>query len=135
VTDAPVFFVDRCLGRTVHRALRAAGYEAIWGDDEFEQNAKDLEWLPAIASEGWVLLTKDAAMRYNREEREAILESGMRCFVLASANLPARQQTDVLLSCMPTFLDMLTKESGAFIASVRRGEPRVQVLHRKAAAK
>lgn len=59
----PVLYLDRALGRhAVAAALRAASLTVEIHDDHFAQEARDVDWLPAVAVKGWVVLTKKAAV-------------------------------------------------------------------------
>ena len=50
------FFVDRSLGGAfVADALREAGHAVVVHDDEFEPDARDVEWLRAVGERGWVI--------------------------------------------------------------------------------
>ncbi len=82
-----IFYVDRCLGRTVANALRAAGADVRVHDDFFSQDALDEVWIPDVAGRGWVILTKDKNIRRRHGEREAALLSEARIFTLSSGNL------------------------------------------------
>ena len=44
-------------------ALREAGHVVLVHDDEFEPDARDVDWLQAVGQRGWVVLTKDARIR------------------------------------------------------------------------
>lgn len=68
------FFVDRSLGGAfVAAALRAAQQIVVVHDDEFQPDARDVDWLTAVGAKGWIVLTKDARIRTNALEREALL--------------------------------------------------------------
>lgn len=98
----PVFFCDENLGRVKFpQRLRDENVPVKVHSDHFEQGTPDAEWLPEIGARGWVLLTVDARLRYNRLEKDAIMEHGIAVFVLtggktheekASAFLEARQR-------------------------------------------
>jgi len=81
------FYVDRCLGKTVANALRAAGANVREHDDYFSQDALDEVWIPDVAGRGWVVLTKDKNIRRRHGEREAALLSEARIFTLSSGNV------------------------------------------------
>src|SRR6266542_7140985 len=86
--DRPIFYVDRCLGKAVLKALLEAGARVEKHDDHFPQNAQDEEWIPEVAKRGWVILTKDKNIRRRVGEREAILLSVVLVFTLSSENMP-----------------------------------------------
>jgi len=77
------YFVDRSLGRKVLVThLRAHGLQVEAHDDHFAADTTDAEWLGAVGRRGWVVLTKDKAIRRNTLEREALLEANVACFML-----------------------------------------------------
>lgn len=61
--DRPTLFVDRSLGKGVVNALRDAGARVEFHDDHFSQDAEDVEWIPKVSENGWVILTKDKHIR------------------------------------------------------------------------
>lgn len=94
-----VFFLDRSLGRVhVSQALRALGARVEIHDDHFPLDARDADWLPEVGRRGWVVLMKDKRIRRNRLERDALLASGVRAFVLTSGNLTGPEMAEVLKS-------------------------------------
>jgi predicted nuclease of predicted toxin-antitoxin system len=87
VSDRPTFYVDRCLGKTVARELKAAGASVEVHDDHFAQSAPDDDWIPQVTARGWVILTKDKNIRRAAGERETVLTSNARIFTLSSGNM------------------------------------------------
>lgn len=87
MADRPIFYVDRCLGKAVAKALRDAGADVRVHDDHFAQDATDETWIPTVAANGWVILTKDKNIRRRHGEREAALLSAARMFTLSSGNM------------------------------------------------
>jgi uncharacterized protein with PIN domain len=57
------FFVDRSLGRRLGIALREAGWNVELHDDHFKDDTPDEKWLEEVGKKGWVVLTKDKAIR------------------------------------------------------------------------
>lgn len=108
---APIFFLDENLGtRTFPDPLREAGLSIKPFTDHFRKGTPDSEWIPEVASRGWVLLTLDTRLRYNRLEQQAILEHGLAGFVLvggrrhdekAAIFLRARNRVEALLARRP----------------------------------
>jgi len=81
--------------------------------------AKDIEYLPAIGQRGWILVTKDQHIRRNRLEIDAILNSGVRAFVLTGAELRAEEQGQLILSVMRKIYRICTQR-GPFIYLITR---------------
>ncbi len=64
------------------RSLREHGLRVATLFETFQQyDIKDRDWLPRIPK-GWVVLTADYRMRYRERERDAIMENGVRTFIL-----------------------------------------------------
>lgn len=95
--DAPVFFLDRGLGiHHVATALRAAGQlvmpmSVVYPKGK-DQSVSDDEWIRRCASEGWIALTKDAAIV--RSHQRALRASTLRVFALNNANLTGPQMAE-----------------------------------------
>ena len=94
---APEFFVDRSLGyHLVPDALRALGFvvhtmRSVYGPHA-EEIVPDTVWLQRAGREGWIVLTKDDAIRRRPVELQALVANGVRSFCLTNANLTGEQQ-------------------------------------------
>jgi hypothetical protein len=86
----PDFFIDRSLGRhVVASALRDAGSVAhamadVYGE-RIGQGLADEEWLRDAGEAGWVVLMKDAKIRYRPAELQVLIDHGHRAFCLTNA--------------------------------------------------
>lgn len=95
----PEFFVDRSLGRRlVPDSLRAAGAVVytmadVYGE-RIGQGLNDEEWIGDAGRRGWIVLMKDAKVRYRPSERQALVEHGVRAFCLTNANLRGAEQAE-----------------------------------------
>lgn len=125
--DSITFFVDRCLGRELWRALRAAGFDAQHKDDHFAQNTDDSDWLPLVGSWGWVVLTRDTRIRLHPFEKEAVIAASVRLFSLQTKRgeggrrgLNGKEMRDLFLANMPKIIELATGSPGPFIAGVTR---------------
>ncbi len=120
-TDRPIFFVDRSLGRlTVVTALSQAGYQAVAHDDQFPQDTPDADWLATAGAKGWIVLTKDSAIRRNPLERSAYREARARVFVLTSQNMTAADMAAAFIAAMPRILARVDDTQAPFVFAVRR---------------
>lgn len=120
-TDRPIFFVDRSLGRlTVVTALAQAGYQAVAHDDQFPQDTPDADWLATASAKGWIVLTKDSAIRRNPMERSAYREAHARVFVLTSQNMTAADMAAAFIAAMPRILARVEDTQAPFVFAVRR---------------
>lgn len=64
------------------QALRERGLKVETLAQSFSPSEKDRDWLPVVGRRGWVVLTADHRMRYREMERDAIMEHGVRVFIL-----------------------------------------------------
>jgi hypothetical protein len=79
------FFLDRALrSYSLRDALVALGARVEMHRDYFPDNADDVDWLPVVAREGWIILSKD---QFNWLERQAIMNAGGRAFLLIQGGL------------------------------------------------
>lgn len=90
----PHFFLDRSLGRIqVPQLLRTAGLELTTLAEHYgipaDEQVADEDWLHLAGTEGWAVLMKDDRIRRRSEERAALLDAGVRAFVLTSGNFRA----------------------------------------------
>jgi hypothetical protein len=92
------WFVDRSLGRKIAVELRAAGFHIEEHSAHFADDAPDAEWLAEAGRRGWVVLTKDKAVRRNALELAAILAGGVACFSLGHGNLKAGQMAQAFVA-------------------------------------
>jgi hypothetical protein len=129
----PEFFIDRSLGRhVVPDALREAGaivhvMADVYGE-RIGQGLADEEWLHDAGVRGWVVLMKDAKIRYRPAELGVIIDHGLRAFCLTNANLRGAEMAARLLANLPRILRVAQEPGpyvyGVYASSVRRLWPR-----------
>lgn len=85
----------------VPNALRNAGVEVVtlanWYP-ETEEFVPDEEWIRDATQAGLVILMKDDRIRRRPHERQAILESGARAFVITNAALTGPAMAKLFVS-------------------------------------
>lgn len=114
-----VFFIDRAIAqKTVPKALHGAGAMVEAHIDHFAPEAPDIEWLPAVSEQGWVILTKDAKIGSRLVEVEAIARSGARVFILVAGNLTRQQMADLFVDALEKLKKFTQGNQGPFIAKV-----------------
>lgn len=120
--ELPELFLDRSLGRRqVPDLLRAAGLRLqtlseVYGVPAHEDVA-DVEWLELAGRHGWVVLMKDARIKYRAVEREALVAYRVRAFCLTGGNLRAVQMADQFLARIECITDACS-EPGPFLYAV-----------------
>lgn len=99
------FLLDRCLGTVaVPQAMRPAlaqGEGLILLDDHFAPTTLEGTWIPEVGAKGWVIITKDTAMRRNPLEIQALLSAGTAVSFFANASLPGSKVGDALALALP----------------------------------
>jgi predicted nuclease of predicted toxin-antitoxin system len=113
-----VFYVDRCLGRSIATQLKQAGLNIKYHDDEFSQNAQDIEWLSEVGKRGWIVLTKDVAITRNAAERLTVTLAEVRLFALTRQDLNSQAMNDILRIAIPNIQKFVRKYPAPFIAKV-----------------
>ena len=112
------WFVDRSLGRKIVDDLRVAGFNVEEHAAHFADDAPDVEWLGEAGRRGWVVLTKDKAVRRNALELQAILASEVACFSLGHGNLKAEQMAKAFVAARPRVERVLRRYGPPIIATV-----------------
>lgn len=120
------WFIDRNLGHALATALRARGERVIHHDERFLSNAPDTEWLPVVGENGWLLLTKDKAIRKRIHEREALRVAKVGAFFLSAGNLRGREQVERFIKNLERMRACAATTKRPFSAIVHAG--RVEVI-------
>jgi predicted nuclease of predicted toxin-antitoxin system len=116
-----VFFIDRSLGKShVVNALRDMGELVEIHDQYFNQATPDTDWLPVVASKGWIVLTADKKIAHRRLEMMAVQNSGARMFVLVSGNLSGSEMAQIFVQAVPSMKSFIAKTSAPFIAKIHK---------------
>jgi hypothetical protein len=118
--ETTIFYADRCLGRQVPEALRAAGLKVEVHRDHFADDTPDEDWLAQVGARLWVVLTKDKAIRRKASEREAVMAANIRLFTLPSGNLTGQEMAEIYLQNRLGMARFLHRQPGPFVAVVSR---------------
>jgi predicted nuclease of predicted toxin-antitoxin system len=115
------FFIDRALGRkSVPDALKLAGANVEIHGDRFPPESPDVDWLPVVAQEGWVVLTKDVNIGRRYLEILAIAQHGAKVFVLTSGNLKSKEMADIFVGALDKIEAFSQHHDAPFIAKINR---------------
>ena len=116
------FFLDYQIGRyVVAEALRGAGARVEVHIDHFAQNAPDLEWIPEVGRQEWVLITKDKNIRRNPLERKAYEESKVRGFIVTGKDMGGQDLAELLARCLPGMVRRAAGRPGPLLFTISRG--------------
>lgn len=78
-----MIFFDRSIPKGVADAIKSVRDDACWLEDVFEQHwIKDREWIPAVGARGYLVVSRDRKIRTRPEERRAVRENNVGCFIL-----------------------------------------------------
>jgi len=103
------------LGRGIAFRLQSEGHDAKPFDEFAGQ--RDIDFLPIIGQRQWVLLTKDKNIRRNQLEVAAILNAGVRAFVITATNMNHQQIAD-LVSKAILKIARISRQRGPFIYNI-----------------
>jgi hypothetical protein len=79
----PVFFTDRDLGPSVADALRQGGLRVEPYHEHFAlDDVPDQEWLRMVGERGWIALTHNKKIRWERDELDVLMRCGVRAFFI-----------------------------------------------------
>ena len=114
--DNLTLFVDEDLGTTAFPAtLRDAGVNLEILLDHYAHGTPDADWIPYVAGRGWVIITHDRDIRYNREERDAVMEHGGRVIIVRASGTRA-DMAQIFLNLREQIIDFLRRNPAPFIA-------------------
>ena len=110
------FFSDEDLGtRHFPEVLHDADIQLEKLLDHFPSGTPDAEWIPQVAHRGWVALTHDRRIRYNRRNRDAAMNSGARIIVISSGTARA-EMARIFVELHDQILGFLRENRPPFIA-------------------
>jgi hypothetical protein len=86
--------------------------------DHFDQDTPDEVWIPNVGKRGWVIFSKDKAIRRNNIEIVQLLRSGTHSFILTSGNHTGPQMAEAFTTALPEIKNMIGKFRPPFVATV-----------------
>jgi len=113
-----VFFTDRDLGRSVPALLEAGGMRVEAYHQHFvPDNVPDGEWLKFIGARGWIALSHNKRIRYERDELDDLMGAGVKAFFIIGKG-PHRSYAEAFLRNRRRIERMIDKNAEPFIAKV-----------------
>jgi hypothetical protein len=114
-----VYFFDRNMGKVAGQMLQDAGMLVELHDDHFSQDTSDEKLLTAVGERGWLFITKDKRIRHRKLERNAVVASNLRVFVLPAAKkLTGTQMGELLVRQRAKIERLARRQKPPFIAGV-----------------
>lgn len=81
---------------------------------------KDRDWIPQVAAEGWLIITRDKRIQDHRSELEAVRTSGARMIALSSDEARTTFGQLEVLMCQWRAIERLLSATGPFIYTATR---------------
>ena len=104
----PLLFIDRCAwSNRLGDALQEAGIKFIPHHEHFEPACPDVDWLPVVGKNGWVVVTRDKNIRRKPNELQAFKENKVLAIVLSSGSssqASAADTAELLLRMLPKIM-------------------------------
>lgn len=108
------FFIDNNLSPKLARGMQGFGEDVMHLKDEFQDDAKDIEWLPYIGDNNIILVTKDDRIRYHPAELNALKAHKVGAFILSGKNLNGCQLIQQLVRNWPRMKEYAKKTDRPF---------------------
>lgn len=124
VKPALVFLLDEDLASSsIVDKLSGAGLQVRTVPEEFGRGCKDSDWLPRAGERGYVVLTRDQAIRRTPMEAAIVREARVLYFALTSGNLTATQMAAAILTAVPQIEGLVRSRRGrrAVMARITAG--------------
>lgn len=123
----PVFFTDRDLGPTVAALLREGGWTVEAYHQHFAlDSVPDGEWLRFIGSRGWIALSHNKRIRYERGELDDLMTAGVKAFFVIGKG-PHPAFAAALLRNAHKIKRMIRKIPEPFVAKVYQERDDVEI--------
>lgn len=104
----PLLFIDRCAwSNRLGETLTTAGIDFTPHHDHFEQACPDVDWLPVVGKNGWIVITRDKNIRRKPNELQAFKENNVLAIVLSSGSSSqssAADTADLLQRLLPKLM-------------------------------
>lgn len=131
--DSKRFYIDASVPIGVARALAEVRSDIAYPEQPgcpiADRSTHDEVWLPIVGANDWIAILRDSRVRTRPWELRAILEHGVRAFIMTHAGNYTRWQTlELIVRAWPGIEDEALK-SGPFVCSVtKNGIHRVSPL-------
>lgn len=97
--DAFVYYLDANLdGPELVTRLREAGMRCQAHRDHFAPDAADEAWIPEVAARGWIIVTRDFAIKRRPAERAAWTTARATVIMIRGDKLSAEDMSKLLLT-------------------------------------
>ncbi|HEY4003121.1 MAG TPA: hypothetical protein VGO93_29905, partial [Candidatus Xenobia bacterium] len=112
---APTFFIDNNLPPRLAVGMRGFGENFVHLKDEWPEDADDVDFLPVIGARGWILVTKDEAMRTVKAELAALRQHRIRAFWLGGKGMSFWSTVEQVVANYRQMKEHVDKYPGPFV--------------------
>ena len=114
----PVFFTDRDLGPSVAAALRDGGLKVEAYHEHFVlDDVPDGEWLRLVGANGWIALSHNKRIRYERDELDDLMSYRVKAFFIIGKG-PHPAFAAAVLRNLRKVLRLIQKNEDPFVARI-----------------
>ena len=121
-------------GKQVVAALREAQLTVETHAAWFRHDTPDEIWLTVVGYFDWVVLKRDKNIGRNAIELDALLDAGVKSFVMSSGQLKDVENAAIFIRALPKIFETIDSSDFAFIAKVFR-DSRVELWKTKPTAR
>ena len=123
------FFADEDLGTLIFpEILRDAGVTLETLSEHYALGIRDTDWIPSVAKRGWVIITHDRDIRYNRRERDAVMQHGGRAIIIRASGTRA-EMAQIFVGLREQITNFLRQNPAPFIARLYRDRIEMWLSH------
>ena len=110
------FFFDNQMSERIVDGLKAFGENVVHLREEFSGSAKDVEWLPSVGQNGWILISRDKKLLKNPAEKELFIKYQVGGILLDAKGLSICDQVEQIVRNWKTIkrLSSSTKKPFAY---------------------
>lgn len=116
------FFLDADIPLAVRRSIAQCRTDTLYAGgpgDAPPTNTPDEVWLPLAGANDWTVISRDQRIRYKPAEKAAVIDNGVRMFVLSSAGNMTRWDALTLITASWARIEAVT-DPGPYIYYVTR---------------
>jgi predicted nuclease of predicted toxin-antitoxin system len=112
-------FLDFNLGnKVVPSALDKAGISHNYHTQHFPGDKPDHEWIPIAAKNNWLIITKDKNIEFDPVNRQAVIESGARVFIMDHGSIRAIYWAAALIVSRKRIYEIVRVYDGPFFSTI-----------------
>jgi hypothetical protein len=100
--------------------LRSVGLQVKCHRDYFQPEEEDHIWIPQCAANGWIIITSDKGIENDPVNRQAVLESKARVFIMDDNNSRAGCWAAAIIVSRTRIFQIVFDNDGPFFMDVSR---------------